>query len=62
MNTNRGGRYLQEPLGHPLDESTMDADSAALDLVESEQLQREAERMKGLGNKHMADQVRSFVV
>jgi hypothetical protein len=33
------------------------ADDAILDLAELEQLQEEAERMKGLGNKHMAAQV-----
>ena len=32
-------------------------DDAVLDLEELEQLQEEAERMKGLGNKHMAAQV-----
>eukprot|EP00584_Thalassiosira_punctigera_P013929 CAMPEP_0172555504 /NCGR_PEP_ID=MMETSP1067-20121228/58452_1 /TAXON_ID=265564 ORGANISM="Thalassiosira punctigera, Strain Tpunct2005C2" /NCGR_SAMPLE_ID=MMETSP1067 /ASSEMBLY_ACC=CAM_ASM_000444 /LENGTH=240 /DNA_ID=CAMNT_0013344027 /DNA_START=29 /DNA_END=748 /DNA_ORIENTATION=- len=32
------------------------ADEAVLDLAELEQLQEEAERMKGLGNKHMAAQ------
>src|SRR6056300_865571 len=32
------------------------ADDAVLDLAELEQLQGEAERMKGLGNKHMAAQ------
>jgi hypothetical protein len=33
------------------------AEDAVLDLAELEQLQEEAERMKGLGNKHMAAQV-----
>lgn len=32
-------------------------EDAVLDLAELEQLQEEAERMKGLGNKHMAAQV-----
>ena len=36
------------------------AEDAVLDLAELEQLQEEAERMKGLGNKHMAAQV-SFI-
>ena len=38
------------------------AEDAVLDLAELEQLQEEAERMKGLGNKHMAAQVSSIVV
>lgn len=40
------------------DEQTdaMAGDDAVLDLAELEQLQEEAERMKGLGNKHMAAQ------
>lgn len=33
------------------------AEEAVMDLAELEQLQEEAERMKGLGNKHMAAQV-----
>jgi len=50
----------------PADDGTMEGDStvddtvgaedAVLDLAELEQLQEEAERMKGLGNKHMAAQ------
>ena len=38
-------------------EDEVKADDAVLDLAELEQLQEEAERMKGLGNKHMAAQV-----
>eukprot|EP00984_Skeletonema_dohrnii_P018973 scaffold8991_cov155-Skeletonema_dohrnii-CCMP3373.AAC.18 len=38
------------------DEPTTAGDDAVLDLAELEQLQEEAERMKGLGNKHMAAQ------
>ena len=34
-----------------------DAGDDELDLSEVEQLHEEAERMKGLGNKHMANQV-----
>lgn len=50
---------LGYPLGEDLDEheSVIGGDDAALDLAELEQLQEEAERMKGLGNKHMAAQV-----
>ncbi len=36
------------------------AEDAVLDLAELEQLQEEAERMKGLGNKHMAAQVSTY--
>ncbi len=36
------------------------AEDAVLDLAELEQLQEEAERMKGLGNKHMASQVSTY--
>jgi hypothetical protein len=36
-------------------------DEALLDLAELEELQEEAERMKALGNKHMAAQVRVCV-
>jgi hypothetical protein len=54
---------VREELGYPLgeEESAMDGEDAALDLAELEQLQEEAERMKGLGNKHMAAQV-SFII
>ena len=38
------------------EEPNTGADDAVLDLAELEQLQEEAERMKGLGNKHMAAQ------
>mmetsp|Transcript_31649 Transcript_31649/g.67035 ORF Transcript_31649/g.67035 Transcript_31649/m.67035 type:complete len:751 (+) Transcript_31649:122-2374(+) len=38
------------------DEDGAGAEDAILDLAELEQLQEEAERMKGLGNKHMAAQ------
>lgn len=38
------------------DEPTTGGDDAVLDLAELEQLHEEAERMKGLGNKHMAAQ------
>ena len=38
-------------------DTTSGAEDAVLDLVELEQLHEESERMKGLGNKHMAAQV-----
>lgn len=60
-------RPNDDGLGYPLgedyndDEGTaMSGEDAALDLAELEQLQEEAERMKGLGNKHMAAQVSFF--
>ena len=37
------------------------AEDAVLDLAELEQLHEESERMKGLGNKHMAAQV-SYII
>lgn len=37
----------------------MGGDEALMDLAQLEDLHNEAERMKGLGNKHMAAQVRS---
>ena len=47
--------YVEE--NQPVDdEPTAGGDDAVLDLAELEQLQEEAERMKGLGNKHMAAQ------
>lgn len=36
---------------------SMDGDEALLDLAQLEELHQEAERMKALGNKHMASQV-----
>ena len=55
----------EEGLGYPLGEddggTALSGEDAALDLAELEQLQEEAERMKGLGNKHMAAQVSFFV-
>ena len=41
---------------------SMKAEEAVMDLAELEQLQEEAERMKGLGNKHMAAQVRIIFI
>ena len=38
----------------------LSAAEAILDLEQLELLQEQAERMKGLGNKHMANQVRWF--
>ena len=37
---------------------SVDGDEALLDLAQLEELHQEAERMKALGNKHMAAQVR----
>jgi hypothetical protein len=39
---------------------SMDGDEALLDLAQLEELHQEAERMKALGNKHMAAQVSVF--
>ena len=39
------------------DEDKIDNDEALLDLAQLEELHHEAERMKALGNKHMAAQV-----
>jgi hypothetical protein len=39
----------------------MDGEDALLDLAQLEELQREAEKMKALGNKHMAAQVSNLV-
>jgi hypothetical protein len=38
--------------------SALDGEDALLDLAQLEELHREAEKMKALGNKHMAAQVR----
>ena len=59
-----------EPYGHAMDRGEIGdqmnhspgADDAVLDLAELEQLQEEAERMKGLGNKHMAAQVSNIAI
>ena len=40
----------------PIDQ--MSGEEALMDLAQLEELQHEAERMKALGNKHMAAQVR----
>jgi hypothetical protein len=37
--------------------AAVDGDDALLDLAQLEELHREAEKMKALGNKHMASQV-----
>lgn len=39
------------------EEGNVDGDEALLDLAQLEELHNEAERMKALGNKHMAAQV-----
>lgn len=56
-----GGDVAEEEENDDHDNDVTGAEDAILDLVELEQLQEEAERMKGLGNKHMAAQV-SFIV
>jgi hypothetical protein len=38
----------------------LDGDEALLDLAQLEELHNEAEKMKALGNKHMATQVSPF--
>ena len=50
--------YVEQNQHQSMDdeEPNTGADDAVLDLAELEQLQEEAERMKGLGNKHMAAQ------
>jgi hypothetical protein len=42
-------------------EEKIDGDEALLDLAQLEELHHEAERMKALGNKHMAAQVRIII-
>jgi hypothetical protein len=42
-------------------QETSEGDEALLDLEQLEELHHEAERMKALGNKHMAAQVRTAV-
>jgi hypothetical protein len=39
------------------DENVVNGDEALLDLAQLEELHQEAEKMKALGNKHMASQV-----
>ena len=62
-NNNNAPPREDNGLGYPLEDnnneqsSAMAGEDAALDMEELEQLQEEAERMKGLGNKHMAAQV-----
>ena len=41
---------------NPADDEDIDGDEALLDLAQLEELHQEAERMKALGNKHMAAQ------
>lgn len=65
-----GNHPDDEPNGHVMDSGenrdqmndVAGADDAVLDLAELEQLQEEAERMKGLGNKHMAAQVSNIAI
>ena len=53
--------FGQSPEGRMGDES-VNVDEALLDLAQLEELHQEAERMKALGNKHMAAQVRGVIV
>lgn len=53
---NEEEEYVEEMHPSEEDQPTAAGDDAVLDLAELEQLQEEAERMKGLGNKHMAAQ------
>ena len=46
-----------DPAGSSPAEEKIDGDEALLDLAQLEELHHEAERMKALGNKHMAAQV-----
>ena len=48
--------YEEETQPSDSEEPSAGVDDAVLDLAELEQLHEEAERMKGLGNKHMAAQ------
>lgn len=47
-----------EQYGNTQSEGNVDGEDPLLDLDQLEELQDEAERMKALGNKHMAAQVR----
>jgi hypothetical protein len=49
------------PSPGPRGSDNLDGDEALMDLAQLEDLHNEAERMKGLGNKHMAAQVRNTV-
>ena len=40
--------------------TSLDGEEALLDLAQLEELHQEAEKMKALGNKHMAAQVRKW--
>mmetsp|Transcript_9333 Transcript_9333/g.21151 ORF Transcript_9333/g.21151 Transcript_9333/m.21151 type:complete len:665 (+) Transcript_9333:235-2229(+) len=53
--TSKAGDDLSSAEGQQLGENVT-GDDAILDLAELEQLQEEAERMKGLGNRHMSKQ------
>jgi hypothetical protein len=53
------GKSNPPPPPPPPSSDTVDGDEALLDLAQLEELHQEAERMKALGNKHMAAQVRT---
>jgi hypothetical protein len=58
-----GASPMMEPVmessSNPSADDNHDSDEALMDLAQLEDLHNEAERMKALGNKHMAAQVRS---
>lgn len=49
-------RAYEPGVGNTDDDTNKEEDEALLDLVQLEELHSEAERMKALGNKHMASQ------
>ena len=55
----RGEPPPPPPPAPPTKEIRTESEDALLDLAQLEELHQEAERMKALGNKHMAAQVRS---
>ena len=57
MEGGEGGAAAAAAAGEDKNIDATGGEDAVLDLAELEQLQEEAERMKGLGNKHMAAQV-----
>jgi hypothetical protein len=57
-----GEKDAKESASPAADEEQVDGDDALLDLVQLEELHHEAERMKALGNKHMAAQVSDGVI
>jgi hypothetical protein len=58
----RGEPPPPPPPSPPANEGRTESEDALLDLAQLEELHQEAERMKALGNKHMAAQVRIMTV